>query len=98
MLCSIIDSFSFPAVGALLAHLLYFLLQYPTDPTYYRDQAFIIIYITIGVGFSTAFTNPLALWMGNQLGENIMRKLRLRLFKKIMGLPLTWFEKEENQH
>ena len=97
MLFALIDGFSMPAIGVLLAQLLYFLLQYSTNPDYYFGKIQIIWWITLGVALSASLSNALAIWFGQLLGQDIIRKVRLSLYEKLLKFPMEWFNRTQNQ-
>lgn len=98
MLFSALDAIIFPTTGALFGHLTAYMLKYSSDPSYYESQLYKIVYIMIGVSFAGGITQSVAIWSGAKLSQHVVRKLRIDLFAKLVKLPLSWYNREENQH
>jgi len=52
----------------------------------------------LGISFIAGITHSIAVWTGAQMGQSVIRKIRLDIFDKLVKLPLKWFNREENQY
>ena len=94
MIFSFIDGFIMPTCGVFFAFVVAYLIQYSTNPDYFRDEIYKLVYMTIGLAFFAAANNTMAVWTGAKLGQNIIRDLRLEVFGKLLKLPLSWFNRK----
>jgi hypothetical protein len=67
----------FPLIGVLISRIIIALLKYPIDPSFYRDQAYMYVYITLGVSFYGAFNNAFCFLIFSLAGEKAVRKIRI---------------------
>jgi ABC-type multidrug transport system fused ATPase/permease subunit len=90
----VLDGLTMPAIGVFLAQMLASLLRYLAGVDQTTEHVYRVIYAAVGVSFGGALCSAIAWWTGTILGEDIVKKIKLDLFGKLLRLPLTWFERE----
>jgi ABC-type multidrug transport system fused ATPase/permease subunit len=83
-------------MGLHIARILSFELMYSSDEEYYRSQIqweYLYMLITCAV---TPFVIALQYYTFLSVGCNIVNQMREDIYRKVIRLPLEWFENKEN--
>jgi ABC-type multidrug transport system fused ATPase/permease subunit len=91
---SLISGVVLPTMGLHIARILAFELMYPSDEEYYRSQIqweYLYMLITCAV---TPFVIALQYYAFLSVGCNIVNQMREDIYRKVIRLPLEWFENQ----
>lgn len=85
----------FPLVALVMAEMIFILSKGPSDPNY-REEVNRLTYYFIGIAFGALVCFGGMMILFARVGEGLTYRLRKEGFEKIMRMPISWFDRPEN--
>lgn len=93
---SLMHGLVMPSMGIHVGRVLAFDLLYPTNPDHYRELIKWECLYMLLTCFAGALVKGLQFITFLHLGTSVVNNIRKEAYGKVLRLPLTWFECEQN--
>ena len=95
-LMAITNGLIFPSFSIIFAKTLTVFLTFDSDPVQSRKESDLYGLIFLLIAIVTFFANFFQTFLFSYLGEKITEKIRIETYRKMLKMPITWFDVPKN--